>query len=83
MKRLTSAAGDICEACGPSPFCIHVDGNHKLYRYKTSDNNLRPYHAGTVIQEPAEVDAHLRKLDGIRSVSEAYKSLWFKAIIHV
>ena len=69
MKKLTAAGREVCEACGPSPFCVHVDGNHKLYRYKTGNSSIRPYHEGTIIKGSAEVASHLQRLDAIKSVS--------------
>ena len=67
-KKLTAASRETCEACGTTPFSVHIDGNHKLYRYRSSNNSLRPYHHGTVIKEHGEVDGHLRKVDSIKSV---------------
>ena len=63
-----------CGACGPTPMCVHVDGNSKLYRYKSagaSGNNQwerRPYHENTCIARKADVDAHVKTLSKIGKV---------------
>ena len=63
-----------CGACGPTPMCVHVDGNSKLYRYKSagaSGNNQwerQPYHENTCIARKADVDAHVKTLSKIGKV---------------
>ena len=53
-----------CEACGTEPRCIHLDGNAKLYRYRSSGSSevSSAYHQGTFIADKTAVDAHMAKL---------------------
>ena len=51
-----------CVACGPTPMCIHVDGNSKLYRFESAGRNSedgleakQPYH-DTCIAKDEDVD---------------------------
>ncbi|XP_043227996.1 uncharacterized protein LOC122384523 [Amphibalanus amphitrite] len=60
-----------CHACGPKPMCVHVDGNGKLYRFKSAggDTDRRPYHDGSCIASKEDVDAHVERLASIGKVS--------------
>ncbi|XP_043188292.1 uncharacterized protein LOC122363277 isoform X2 [Amphibalanus amphitrite] len=59
-----------CHACGPKPMCVHVDGNGKLYRFKSAggDTDRRPYHDGSCIASKEDVDAHVERLASIGKV---------------
>ena len=61
-----------CEACGSEPRCVHLDGNAKLYRYRSSGSGEESsaYHLGTFIADRTSVDAHLAKLQNVSKVSE-------------
>ena len=60
-----------CEACGPTPMCVHVDGNFKLYRYRSAGDAdpTKPYHAGNLIEAQDVVDAHVAKMANFSKVS--------------
>ncbi|XP_043225461.1 uncharacterized protein LOC122383261 isoform X2 [Amphibalanus amphitrite] len=61
----------ICPACGPQPSCIHVDGNAKLYRYKSAGDasTLKPYMQDVCIFNNASVDAHVAETESCNSES--------------
>ncbi|XP_043246029.1 uncharacterized protein LOC122393759 isoform X2 [Amphibalanus amphitrite] len=60
-----------CEACGADPKCVHLDGNAKLYRYRSSGSSevSSAYHVGTFIADKTAVDAHVTKLSGVTKTS--------------
>ena len=70
-----------CDACGPMPMCVHVDGNAKLYRFKSAGANAdngterRPYHENTCIASKEDVDAHVEKLTSIGKVRQLVSCL--------
>ena len=70
MDRLMGSDYGVCEACGPKPHCIHIDGNFKLYRYRSAGDagTDTAYHLGNLIEEQAAVTAHVAKLDTIKKV---------------
>ena len=70
LDRLVGINRINCEACGPSPRAVHVDGNFKLYRYRSAGraDASSAYHNGTLIEDKAAVDAHMRKVDSVAKV---------------
>lgn len=71
LDRLVGIDRTMCEACGPSPRAVHVDGNFKLYRYRSAGraDASSVYHNGTIIEDRAAVDAHVRKVDSVTKVT--------------
>lgn len=62
-----------CDACGPVPMCVHVDGNAKLYRFKSAGTSAewtetRPYHESTCIASKEDVDKHVERLASVGKV---------------
>ena len=71
-RKLTGWNPMICQACGPEPACIHVDGNAKLYRYKSAGGAVeseRPYLENICIFNKAAVDSHIAETEE-RSTSQ-------------
>ena len=76
LDRLVGIDRTTCEACGPSPMAVHVDGNFKLYRYRSAGraDASSAYHSGTIIDDRTAVDAHMRKVDSVAKVTKAFNS---------
>ena len=64
-QKLAGRDPMICPACGPQPPCIHIDGNAKLYRYKSAGgaSTLKPYMQDVCIFNNASVDAHVTETE--------------------
>lgn len=60
-----------CEACAPSPRAAHLDGNFKLYRYRSAEraDASSAYHNDTLIEDRAAVDTHVCKVDSVTKVT--------------
>ncbi|XP_043242318.1 uncharacterized protein LOC122391992 isoform X2 [Amphibalanus amphitrite] len=82
LQRLMDADLMSCEACGPEPACVHVDGNFKLYRYRSSgDSSMSSaYHTGTFLHDGDAVKNHAAKLAPIsKTTNRCGTSLWAAA----
>ena len=77
LQELTCSDFMTCEACGPAPQMIHMDGNFKLYRYQSSGSGemASAYHLGTFIEDKDAVDAHINKTKAVTKVSIIYRSI--------
>ncbi|XP_043232044.1 uncharacterized protein LOC122386681 isoform X3 [Amphibalanus amphitrite] len=60
-----------CEACGAEPRCVHLDGNAKVYRYRSSGSSEMEsaYHVGTFIEDRDAVNAHVDKMKSVTKTS--------------
>ena len=76
MRRMVSSDDMSCEACGPEPQLIHLDGNAKLYRYRSSGSGdtSSAYHLGTFIERKEDVDAHVDKTKDVTKVNHQWKA---------
>ena len=72
----------VCEACGPEPQLVHLDGNAKLYRYRSSGSGdvSSAYHRGTFIEDSVAVDAHFDKTKDVTKVNHKRKLPHFRGI---
>uniref|UniRef100_A0A7M5X014 CxC3 like cysteine cluster domain-containing protein n=2 Tax=Clytia hemisphaerica TaxID=252671 RepID=A0A7M5X014_9CNID len=64
VEQLCSLSWFECPGCGDQQHSCHVDGNNKLYRYKTSGKRTaKPYYGDIFIVKNEKVNDHLAKLN--------------------